>query len=58
MRRRCTKKDAPGESHGNLSKNIYKLKNSDKTMFYVPGGEKGDAGTYHFKKTRGARIRG
>ena len=39
-----------------LSKHIYKLKNSDKATFCIPNWSKGNAGTY-FKKTRGARIR-
>ena len=40
-----------------LAKNIYKLKNSDKATFKIPGEFKGDVGTYFFKETRRARIR-
>ena len=39
-----------------LAKNIYKLKNSDKTMFLCSWWSQGNAGA-HFKETRGARIR-
>ena len=41
----------------NLAKNIYKLKNSDKTTFYVPGERKSNVDTYHITETRRARIR-
>ena len=47
---RCARKAA-----WDLARNIYKLKNLDKTTFYTPI-EKRDAGTY-FNETRGARIR-
>ena len=40
-RRPCTKKDAPAKQRGIWRKTfIYKLKNSDKTMFYVLGEER------------------
>ena len=35
MRKTCTKKDAPAEQRGELRKNIYKLKKSDKTTLYT-----------------------
>ena len=36
MRRPCTKNDAPAKQRGIWRKNIYKLKNSDRTTFYTP----------------------
>ena len=36
MRTPCTKKDAPAKQHGIQRKNIYKLKNSDKTTLFSP----------------------
>ena len=41
MRRPCNWRDAPTKQHGIWRKSIYKLKNAEKTVFYVLGEEKG-----------------